>query len=252
MDRYNCARASPTRNSSVLRSLARRQPARMTRRSSKARAQRTLKNHRQRSVGVADDSTGGSWTDASSFQRRKIDPKGVTMGSQGPTASSSIAATTTIAVRAFSKTIAVTYVGLGIFGVILLITSLYDLRLAVASRSPLLLIPCAVLLSLVIGFISVVLALHQRRNWARYAAVSFWLLCLIWTAFTIGRNGLHPEPARGPLQYSNAEQLAGARFAALVIPYFMAILESTAIYCLLRKANVRNQFGRPRQRDFKT
>jgi hypothetical protein len=74
------------------------------------------------------------------------------------------------------------------------------------------------------------------------SAVSFWLLCLIWTAFTIVRNGLHPQPAPGPLQYSNAEQLAGARFLALLIPYLMAILESTAMYCLLRKANVVNQF----------
>ncbi len=174
------------------------------------------------------------------------------MESHGPPASSSVASTTTIAVRAFSKTIAVTYVGLGVFGLILLITSLYDLHLAVVSRLPLLLIPCTVLLSLVIGFMYVMLALHQRRNWARYAAGSFWLLCLIWTAFTIVRNGLHPQPAPGPLQYSNAEQLAGARFAALVIPYFMALLESTATYCLLRKANVVNQFKRPGQRYFKS
>jgi hypothetical protein len=167
------------------------------------------------------------------------------MESHVPAASTSVAATTTSAVRAFSKTIAVTYVGLGVFGLIFLITSLYDLHLAVVSRLPLLLIPCAVLLSLVIGFIYVVLALHERRTWARYAAVSFWLLCLIWTAFTIVRNGLHPRPAPGPFQYSNADQLAGARFAALVIPYFMAILESTALYCLSRKANVVNQFKRP-------
>jgi hypothetical protein len=169
------------------------------------------------------------------------------MESHGTTASSSATSTTTIAVRAFSKTIAVTYVGLGLFGLILLITSLYDLHLAVVSRLPLLLITCVVLLSLGIAFMYVILALHQRRNWARHAAVSFWLVCLIWTAFTIVRNGLHPQPAPGPLQYSNAEQLAGARFAALVTPYFMAILESTAIYCLLRKANVVNQFKRPRQ-----
>jgi hypothetical protein len=169
------------------------------------------------------------------------------MESHGPAASSSVASTTTIAVRAFSKTIAVTYVGLGLFGLLLLLTSLYDLRQAVVSRLPLLLIPCAVLLSLGIGFLYVMLALHQRRNWARHAAVSFWLLCLIWTAFTIVRNGLHPQPAPGPFQYSNAEQLAGARFAALVTPYCLAILESTAMYCLLRKANVVNQFKRPGQ-----
>ena len=166
------------------------------------------------------------------------------MESHSPTASSSVVSTTTIAVRGFSKTIAVTYVGLGLFGLILLITSLIDLYRAVLSRLPLLLIPCAVLLSLGVGFIYVMLALHQRRNWARHAAVSFWLLCLIWTAYTIVRNGLHPQPAPGPLQYSNAEQLAGARFAALVIPYVMAVLESTAMYCLLRKANVVNQFMR--------
>jgi len=114
----------------------------------------------------------------------------------------------------------------------------------------LVLISGAVLLSLGIGFMYVMLALHQRRNWARHAAVSFWLLCLIWTAFTIVRNGLHPQPAPGPLQYSNAEQLAGARFAALAIPYFMAIVESAAMYCLLRKANVVNQFKRPGQKHF--
>jgi uncharacterized membrane protein len=171
------------------------------------------------------------------------------MENHGPTASSSVASTTTIAVRAFSKTIAATYVGLGYLGLILLITSLYGLHQAVVLRNQLLLIRGAVLLSLGIGLMCVILALHQRRNWARRAAVSFWLLCLIWTAFTIVRNGSHPEPTpgRGLLQYSNAEQLAGARFAALVIPYFMAILESTAIYCLLRKAKIVNQFKRSGQ-----
>jgi hypothetical protein len=167
------------------------------------------------------------------------------MESHGLTASSNVASTTTIAVRAFSKTIAVTYVGLGLFGLFFLIMSVYGLHQAVVLRLPLLLIRCAVILSLGIGFMYVILALHQRRNWARHAAVSFWLLCLIWTAFTIVRNGLHPQPAPGPLQYSNAEQLAGARSAALMIPYFMAILESTAMCCLLRKANVVNQFKRP-------
>jgi hypothetical protein len=127
------------------------------------------------------------------------------MESYGPVASSSVVSTTTIAVRAFSKTIAVTYVGLGFFCLILLATSLYDLYQAVVSRLPLLLIPCAVLIGLGIGFMYVMLALHQRRNWARHAAVSFWLLCLIWTASKIVRNGLHPQPPPGPLQYSNAE-----------------------------------------------
>lgn len=167
------------------------------------------------------------------------------MESYGSAESSSAASTTTIAVRTFSKSIAVTYVGLGFFGLTLLITGLYDLRQAVASRLSLLLIPCAVLLHLGIGFMYVIFALHHRRNWARHIAVSFWMLCLIWTAFTIVRNGLHPEPARGPLQYSNAEQVAGARFAALVAPYFMAMLESAAMYCLLRKPNVVSQFRSP-------
>jgi hypothetical protein len=168
------------------------------------------------------------------------------MESHGPTASSSVAPTTAIAVRAFSKTIAVTYVGLGFVGLIFLIASLYGVHQVVVSRNPLLLIPCAVLFSVGIVFMYIILALHLRRNWARHAAVSFWLLCLIWTAITIVRNGLHPQPASGPFQYSNAEQLAGARFAALVIPYFMAILESTAMYCLLRKASVVNQFKKAR------
>lgn len=172
------------------------------------------------------------------------------MESQGQTASASIASTT-LAARAFSKTIAVTYVGLVFFALIFLIASLYDLYQAVVSRLPLPLILCAVLLSLAIGFVYVMWALHQRRKWARHAAASFWLLCLIWTAFTIVRNGLHPQPARGPLQYSNADQLAGARFAALVTPYFMAALESTAIYCLLRNTKVVNQFKRPDQTDLR-
>jgi hypothetical protein len=166
------------------------------------------------------------------------------MESHGPATSSSGVSTTTIAARAFSKTIAMTYVGLGLFGLIFVISSLRDLHQAVMLRMPLLLIPCAVLLGLGAGCIYVMWALRQRRHWARLAAVSFWLVCLIWTADTIVRNGLHPQPAPGPLQYSNAEQLAGARFTALVLPYVMAILASTAMYCWLRKASVVNQFIR--------
>ena len=147
------------------------------------------------------------------------------MESVGPIASSNVASTTTIAVRAFSKTIAVTYVGLGFFALILVITKTNDLRQAMVSRSPLLLMTCALLLSVGMGFMYVMLALHQRHNWVRHAAVSFWLLCLIWTVFSIVRNGLHPQPSPGPFQYSNAEQLAGARFATLLMPYFMAILK---------------------------
>jgi hypothetical protein len=97
------------------------------------------------------------------------------MEGHGPTGPSSALATTT-EVRAFSKTILVTYVGLGLFAFLFLIGSLYDLYQAVTSKLPLLLIPCVVLLALSAGFIYVVLALHERRNWARYAVVSFWLL----------------------------------------------------------------------------
>lgn len=168
------------------------------------------------------------------------------MESYSSTASSSAASTTGIAVRTFSKTVAVTYAGLAPFAFMFLIIGFYDLLQAWASRLLLLLIRCGLLLGLGAGFIYVMLALHRRRNWARYVAVSFWLLCLIWTAHTIVRNGLHPEPEAGPLKYSNAAQLAGARFAALVVPYFMAILESTAMYCLLRKASVVKQFVQSR------
>lgn len=164
------------------------------------------------------------------------------MESHDPTASTSVAPSPTIAVRTFSKVIALTYVGLGFFGLIFLISSLYQLIQAVASRRPLLLIACTAYLSLGIALTYLVFALRERRKWARHAAVSFWLICLIWSVLTIVRNGSHPEPAPGPLQYSNAEQLAGARFAELWTPYFMTILESTAIYCLLRKANIVNQF----------
>jgi len=54
------------------------------------------------------------------------------MEGHGPSTSSSVASTPTIAVRAFSKTIAVTYVGLGLFGLISLIASLNVLYKAVA------------------------------------------------------------------------------------------------------------------------
>src|SRR5580658_1022083 len=84
------------------------------------------------------------------------------MESQGPTASS---AASTITVRTFSKTVAVTYMGLGLFGLIFLINSLLNLRETLVSRSPLFLIRCAVLLILAGGFIYVMSALHQRRNW---------------------------------------------------------------------------------------
>ena len=170
------------------------------------------------------------------------------MESDGPTASLADASTITTAGRAFSISIALTYLGLGYFGLLVLIASVLDLLQAVKSRAPLVLIYCPALLCLAGGVIYVMLALHQRRHWARLAAVAFWTICLIWTARTMARNGLHPEPAAGPLKYSNAEQLKGARRAALVSPYCMAILEMTALYGLLRKASVVNQFKAPGQK----
>lgn len=162
---------------------------------------------------------------------------------------SSAAPINTIVVRKFSKTLAVTYVCLGFFALLSLATSLYPLHQALVSRSPMLLIPATFVLILAAGFICVMLALHQRRNWARLAAVSFWMICLAWSTYSIVRNGLHPQPAAGPFQYSNAQQLAGARFFALVTPYFMALIESTAIYCLVRKADIVDQFINPSQQN---
>ena len=164
------------------------------------------------------------------------------VGFAAPTASSSVASTTTTAVRAFSKTIAVTYMGLGLFTLFFLLASFYGLYQSAVSGLPLLLVRSAVLLGLGIGFIFLMMALHQRRSWVRYAALLFWLCCLIWTAVVIVQNGLHPRPAPGPLQYSNAEQLAGARRSALMTPYYLAIVELVAIYCLWRRSNVVNQF----------
>jgi hypothetical protein len=156
------------------------------------------------------------------------------MDSEGPSASS-VSSTTTLAVRAFSKTIAVTYVGLGVLCIKFLNSSLYYFHLAVE-------------ISIAIVLDTVRCASHQRHNWARQAAVSFWLLCLVWTVSASTQNGLHPEPAKPAyawLEYSNEEQRAGGRFAELAEPYLMAILESSAIYCLLRRANLVHQFKAP-------
>src|ERR1700743_1000087 len=114
------------------------------------------------------------------------------MKSHCATESSGGSSATNISIRTLSKTIAVTYVGLGLFGAIFLITGLYDLDRAVVLRLPSLLIPCVVFLTVGLGFIYVMLGLHQRCGWARRAAVCFWLLCLIWTASAIVRNGFHP------------------------------------------------------------
>lgn len=160
----------------------------------------------------------------------------------GEIGSSSEIQKTALPLWKFSKTIALTYIGLGFWILVLLFTGVYDLSKVVAAHVPLLLIPCALLVGLALGLIYVISALHQRRAWARYAAIIFWGICLAWSAFTIVRNGRHPEPASGPFQYSNANQLAGARFAALMMPLFLAAVELTAIYCLVQKASVVNQF----------
>jgi hypothetical protein len=163
------------------------------------------------------------------------------------TTSSGAATTNTIALAAFSLSIAVTYVGLGFFAVAFLAASLIRLYLTVAAGLPSLLISGAVFLSLGIGFIYVMWALRKRFNWARLACAAFWLLCLIWSALAIVRNGWDPEALSvpsGPLRYSNADQVLGARLAAFMIPYSTAVLESTAIYGLLRKASFVRQFKR--------
>src|SRR6185503_3968285 len=120
------------------------------------------------------------------------------------------AAPTTRITRRFSKTIAVTYVGMSLFGFAFLVTGLRILLLGITSGSLLAVQFCALPLGLVFGFVYVMRALHQRRNWARQVALSLWLLCLIWSSYLIARNGLHPEPAEGPFRYTNEDQLAGA------------------------------------------
>jgi hypothetical protein len=94
-----------------------------------------------------------------------------------------------------------------------------------------------------LGLLYSVLALRHRRNWARYAAVVFWLLCLLWSVTAAIRNGLHPEPAKGYFEYSNEGELEGARLSTLVTPYVMAMLESAALYSLLWRARVVNRFA---------
>src|SRR5262245_60892051 len=129
----------------------------------------------------------------------------------------------------FSKTIAVTYVGMGFFALIAFIYSLIALVLAVKTGTPLLFLSSAVLVGFGTGFACVIWALHRRRNWGRRAAVLFWLLCLVWSSYSIVHNGLHPEPTPGPLRYENEDQLRGARFGAFVIPYLMAAIEVSAV-----------------------
>ena len=148
--------------------------------------------------------------------------------------------------RRFSKTLTVTYLGMGWLTLLMMIAGLGTLRQAVTSGLSLLLLVPFVLLCLGVSIVYVMWALHMRRNWARYLAVSFWLLCLIGSSLAIVRNGLYPAPAEGPFKYSNEDQVAGARFAALVTPYFMVVVELSAMFCLLRKASVVNQFKEPK------
>ena len=95
------------------------------------------------------------------------------MESDNRIVSSGIGATPATAAREFSKFIAATYLGLGLVDFILLAASLVVLGRAVESHIPLLFISGAVLLSVAFGCIYTILALRQRHNWARYAALSF-------------------------------------------------------------------------------
>jgi hypothetical protein len=145
--------------------------------------------------------------------------------------SSGASTTKTTAVARFSITVAVTYVGLGFFGLAFLVSSLSQLYRGAAVRSLWLWTSGAVFLCLGSAFLYVIRGLHRRLDWARLTGAIFWLLCLIWSVFAMVRNGLHPEvvsPPSGPLRYSNAEQVEGARLAALMTPYVMALVESAA------------------------
>ena len=142
----------------------------------------------------------------------------------------------------FSKAIAVTYIALGSFALLFSVAVYIAIWKAITSRQPPLLLSSGLALAMACGSAYIVWSLHRRRKWARYVALSFWALRLIWSLIAIVRNGPHPEPAKGPLKYSNEHQLAGARFAALWTPYILAIVESSAIYYLLRKRSIVHQF----------
>ena len=150
-----------------------------------------------------------------------------------------------MATRRFSKTITVTYLGLGLWALLFFFVGLWDLLQMARVGAVVAILVSFVLFSLVGGIVYVMWGLHNRRRWARHVAMAFWLLCFIWSARSIVTNGLHPEPSPGPFLYSNEDQLAGARFVTLVVPYVMVVLELSAIYCLMRKASVVDQFKPP-------
>lgn len=147
-------------------------------------------------------------------------------------------------IRRFSKTIAVTYVALGFFGLLFLIAGLLGSLNAFASQQRLLLVRSAVLAVLAIGVLYEIVALHRRQDWARRVAIAFWFFCLIWSVSAIVRNGSNPPAPSGWFEYANQAQLEGARFSALATPYLMTLLELPAIYCLWRRPRIVNQFKR--------
>lgn len=165
-----------------------------------------------------------------------------------PPKASGVTPTSATVVGKFSKTLALTYMGQGFWSLILVIASLTTLHQALVTRRLMLLMPHLGLLGLSIALIYLMVALHRRRNWARYAAVIFWVLCLMASVITITRNGLYPEAPAGPLKYSNAAEISGARFATFVTPLLLVILESTAIYGLLFKSTLVAQFKRAPKR----
>jgi len=156
---------------------------------------------------------------------------------------SNVPSTSAVADRKFSKTVAVTYVFMGLFSLAFLFVGVSLLWRGAATVLPLNVVLYVLVTGVGFGFVVVIWALHQRRNWARHVAVWFWMICLIWSCYAIVRNGLHPEVPSGPFTYDNEAQLQGARLGTLATPYFLAIVELTSIYCLLTKRSVVNQFA---------
>ena len=164
------------------------------------------------------------------------------METDSPTAPDDAQQTVSAGTRRFSKTITLTYVGLGLFALLFIASGIQIQWQALNSRVPLLIAGSLIAFGIGIGIICIMWGLHLRRNWARFLSVSYWLICVLWSVRSILRNGMHPDAPVGAFQYSNEAQLEGARFGALVTPYFMVVLELSAIYCLLRKDSVVNQF----------
>jgi hypothetical protein len=143
--------------------------------------------------------------------------------------------------RKFSKTIAVTYIALGSFALLFSVAGHVTIWKAITSGQPALLLSSLLSLGIAGGFAYTAWSVHRRR-WARYVALSFWTLCLIWSITVIVRNGPHPEAIEGPMKYANEQERYGGRLGALWTPYIFALVESTAIYCLLRKRSIVDQF----------